>query len=57
MRGVSRSIRRVAAVLTVSAVLCGHAPIASAKEKESKGENLLKTFIVWIYSGLSVPGG
>jgi len=57
MRGVSKSIRRVAAVALLSAVLFGHAPVASAKEKQSVCEKLLSAVVVWIQSGLSVPGG
>lgn len=56
MRSVSRSIRRGAAALIVSAVLCGHASTASAEE-QSKSETLLTTVIEWLQSRFIVPGG
>ncbi|MGZ5444386.1 MAG: hypothetical protein ACXW5U_21540 [Thermoanaerobaculia bacterium] len=57
MRSVSSSIRRVAAACIFSAVLFGQASIAVAAETKAPAESMLATFIVWLQSRLTVPGG
>jgi len=57
MQGVSKSIRRVAAACVISTALLGYSSIAAAADTKAPNESLLTTFIVWLQSRLTVPGG
>ena len=53
MRGVSNRIRHVGLMFVILAVV--NAPIV--QRSESTGEKLLRALVLWLQSGLSVPGG
>lgn len=58
MQSVSRDVRRLAAAFVLGTMLLATAPTAMAVCNRERGEpTIMRTFVIWLQSRFSVPGG